>query len=308
MNLDRFHKAQKSHSGHEQAKKELQNGKKTSHWIWYIFPQLESLGFSDTAKYYGIKDRDEACAYLKDPILFQRYFQLVQLVEQQVQKIPLTTLMGGNVDAQKLMSSLTLFRNAATHLNKTPGQSNHDFKGLEQSCARIFKLTANQGYYPCQKTLSALSHSVKSPDVPKPIIPEVSGSFFQTKKMPLTDRSHSLIRQELAEYQNLRKNEWSFHYNFMGVFSVLYFIQDMLLGTDHFNSKSREVKINASSKLEQLMDTGHTSTIVFSEAEKKALQDGRLGSIVNKHGGLEKLVREAASKQADRFSAPDFKI
>jgi uncharacterized protein (DUF1810 family) len=315
MSLDRFHKAQKGHSGYSQAKIEIQNGRKTSHWIWYIFPQLKSLGYSENAKFYGISDLNEACEYLKDPVLFKRYHQMVQLVEQQLQRIPLVTLMGGDTDAKKLMSSLTLFRQATSHLNSLQGKNNHDIKDLEQRCTHILKISANQNYQPCHKTLSILSHSAKPSAPQKTGTPEVPGSFFKEKKTPTdkaqvnTPRPNSSIIKELTRYQNIRKNEWGFHYNFLGIISALYFIQDMLSGTDHFNSKSREIKISAASKLEQLMTPSHAGPITFSESEKKALKDGRLGAIVSKHGGLEQLMNASSMKQANpASSSTDFQL
>lgn len=307
MNLDRFHKAQKGHSGYDQAKMELQNGRKTSHWIWYIFPQLKSLGYSENAKYYGIADLNEACNYLKDPVLFDRYHQMVQLVEQQIQKIPLTTLMGGDTDARKLMSSLTLFRHAASHLNALQGQTSHNYNNLEQRCAHILSIASNQGYQPCQKTLAVLNRSAK------PTTSEITGTFFKEKKIPAhlelpfnSSGSKASIIRELADYKNLRKNEWAFHYNVLGVVSALYFIQDMLLGTDHFNAKSRETKISAASKLEHLLDPSHIGTTPFTESERKALKDGRLGAIVGKHGGLEQLMNTIKEDQPS--SSADFKM
>lgn len=315
MSLDRFHKAQKGHYGYNQAKMEIQSGRKTSHWIWYIFPQLKSLGYSENAKFFGISDLNEACEYLKDPVLFKRYHQMVQLVEQQLQRIPLVTLMGGDTDAKKLMSSLTLFRQAASHLNAIQGKNNHDIKDLGQRCSHILKISASQNYQPCHKTSSILSRSAKPSAPQKNATPEVSGSFFKEKRKPAdralvnSSRPNSSIIKELAEYQNIRRNEWGFHYNFLGVISALYFIQDMLTGTDHFNSKSREIKISAASKLEQLMAPSHTGPITFTASEKKALKDGRLGAIVSKHGGLEKLMNASSMKlENPASSSTDFQI
>lgn len=64
-NIDRFLEAQ-NNGRYEQALAEIKNGRKESHWIWYIFPQLRGLGYSRRAQYYGIKSRDEAEDYLKN--------------------------------------------------------------------------------------------------------------------------------------------------------------------------------------------------------------------------------------------------
>lgn len=66
-NLDRFITAQKR--DYQVALMEIKDGHKRSHWMWYIFPQLVDLGYSDTAKFYGIKNKDEAAAYLQNGYL-----------------------------------------------------------------------------------------------------------------------------------------------------------------------------------------------------------------------------------------------
>src|SRR6267142_5739646 len=73
FNLDRFRDAQDApHAGFTVAFRELQAGRKTSHWIWYVFPQLAGLGRSSTAVYYGLAGVEEAAAYLRDQVLGER--------------------------------------------------------------------------------------------------------------------------------------------------------------------------------------------------------------------------------------------
>ena len=86
---------------------ELRAGAKRSHWMWFIFPQIDGLGFSSTTKYYSIKSRAEARQYLDHPVLGPRLVQCVEI---------LLALEGtsavevfGSIDAMKLKSSLTLF-------------------------------------------------------------------------------------------------------------------------------------------------------------------------------------------------------
>ena len=111
MSLERFHEAQASAwAGYDTALAEIRAGGKRSHWIWYIFPQIEGLGRSSTARAYAIEDLAEACAYLRDPILRARYEEIVAAVsEQLVRGIKVEDLMGSQIDALKLVSSLTLF-------------------------------------------------------------------------------------------------------------------------------------------------------------------------------------------------------
>jgi uncharacterized protein (DUF1810 family) len=111
--LQRFHAAQgEDGSGvYAQALRELQAGAKQSHWIWFVLPQLRSLGRSPMAERYGIADLAEARAFLADPVLRQRLEAVIAVVAEQLQRpgqtLPL--LMGGELDAAKTISCLTLF-------------------------------------------------------------------------------------------------------------------------------------------------------------------------------------------------------
>jgi uncharacterized protein (DUF1810 family) len=106
--LQRFVSAQEDNYG--VALSELRRGRKVTHWIWYVFPQLRAIGFSERSKFYGIEDIYEARAYLDDPILGPRYLTCVAtLLIHEGQKI--NDIMG-NVDEKKLLSSLTLMDRA----------------------------------------------------------------------------------------------------------------------------------------------------------------------------------------------------
>jgi uncharacterized protein (DUF1810 family) len=151
MSLERFHKAQASPSaGYDTALAEIRRGRKTSHWIWYIFPQIDGLGRSSTARAYALRDLAEACAYLRAPLLRTRYEELAGAVSEQLARgSALEALMGGRTDALKLISSLTLFRAAAQSL----AREDPTFDSLAQRCDSILKQTSAQGYPPCAKTL-----------------------------------------------------------------------------------------------------------------------------------------------------------
>lgn len=105
MSLQRFEDAHRQ--DYETALAEIRRGRKTSHWMWYIFPQLKGLGYSPTAQYYGIENLAEAEAFLSHPVLG------VHLVEISRALLALETnnadLVFGYPDNLKLRSSMTLF-------------------------------------------------------------------------------------------------------------------------------------------------------------------------------------------------------
>ncbi|SDI01103.1 Uncharacterized protein, DUF1810 family [Flavobacterium omnivorum] len=92
-----------------QALSEIKNGKKETHWMWYIFPQIKGLGSSETAQYYGIKDLNEANAYLQHPILGKHLVEITEGVLNLKGKT--ATQIFGTPDDMKLRSCMTLFTN-----------------------------------------------------------------------------------------------------------------------------------------------------------------------------------------------------
>lgn len=104
-NLERFVEAQKSE--YDVALREIREGCKRSHWIWFVFPQMASLGFSYNARFYGISCIDEARAYLAHPILGKRLRQITEVLLQHKDKDVLSIL--GAIDTLKVCSCMTLF-------------------------------------------------------------------------------------------------------------------------------------------------------------------------------------------------------
>jgi uncharacterized protein (DUF1810 family) len=97
---------------HEEVTKELTAGRKQTHWMWFIFPQIAGLGHSSMARRYAIRDLDQARRYLADPLLGSRLRGDVQLMMSHKRKSAIEIL--GSPDNLKFRSCLTLFAEAAT--------------------------------------------------------------------------------------------------------------------------------------------------------------------------------------------------
>src|SRR5262249_45290911 len=104
-NLSRFLEAQQD--DYKQALSEIRSGQKQTHWMWYIFPQIDGLAGSSTSKYYSIKSIDEAKAYLEHPVLGPRLLECVEAVVG-VEGRSATEIFG-SPDDLKLRSCATLF-------------------------------------------------------------------------------------------------------------------------------------------------------------------------------------------------------
>ena len=109
--LDRFVAAQDADSTYECAIGELRRGRKTSHWMWFVFPQIAGLGQSTTSQKFAVSSLEEARAYLQHPVLGFRLIECAQIVAEIQHKS--AEQIFGTIDAQKLRSSMTLFRRAS---------------------------------------------------------------------------------------------------------------------------------------------------------------------------------------------------
>lgn len=107
--LERFVTAQET--TYERARDELRAGRKSGHWMWFVFPQIEGLGHSRTAREFAISSLDEARAYLAHPVLGPRLVECAELVRAIDKKTP--EQIFGFPDNLKLRSSMTLFDRAA---------------------------------------------------------------------------------------------------------------------------------------------------------------------------------------------------
>ena len=152
--LERFITAQ-ANGEFDTALAEMRAGRKRRHWIWYVLPQIAGLGSSHMSQTYAIRDRDEAVAYLRHPVLAARLLQITTAVADQVRKgVPVDHLMGSSIDAAKLVSSLTLFGRVARSLSTSPVDAH---AALADLADEILTAAAAQGYPECGHTLSRLA-------------------------------------------------------------------------------------------------------------------------------------------------------
>ena len=147
FDLDRFARAQDG-GVFSAALAELEAGRKRTHWIWFIFPQLAGLGHSSMAIEYGLAGPEDASAYLGDPLLGGRLRAAANAVAAHLRRRPapaLRDLMGSEIDALKLISSMTLFREIARRAKDDQ---------LAIAANEILEAAAAQGYSECAFTLS----------------------------------------------------------------------------------------------------------------------------------------------------------
>lgn len=156
--LLRFRDAQDHpQAGFRVAMDELRAGRKRSHWIWYVFPQIVGMGSSDLSRHFGVRGRQEAEAYLRDDLLRGRLLEAVGVVAGHMGRADrprLEALMGSRVDALKLVSSLTLFEVVAGDLSRRE----HDpaMARLAAQAHEILAVADTQGYARCDFTLQQL--------------------------------------------------------------------------------------------------------------------------------------------------------
>jgi uncharacterized protein (DUF1810 family) len=157
--LERFKSAQdSSRSGFQSALDEIRSGGKTGHWIWYVFPQLAGLGSSGPAQLFAIDGEEEAAEFLHDAELRSRLLTITAAVAEQLRTRKATSLgalMGSDIDARKIVSSLTLFGRVARNLDATEGIETCG--ALAQVAEEVLAVAATEGYPPCAYTLRRLA-------------------------------------------------------------------------------------------------------------------------------------------------------
>lgn len=143
--MSKTNKFIEAHDNHyNRALKEIKNGKKESHWMWYIFPQIEGLGYSPVAQKYSIKDRKEAEEYISNPILLKHLIEISEAL------LELKTNDAYDVfeypDELKLKSCMTLFWIVSNNIIFK--QVLDKFYNGEMCDYTVDKLTDKEGYVP----------------------------------------------------------------------------------------------------------------------------------------------------------------
>lgn len=154
VDLERFHDGYRH--DYQQALDEINSGRKRTHWMWYIFPQITGLGSSPAAVRYAITSRAEAEAFLRDPILGPGYRTLVDAVWHQVigRDVSIRQLFG-QPDDHKLVSSLTLFGAIADELGD-------DWAATVAQANGVLERAEAQGLPPCAITRRFLAGDDRS--------------------------------------------------------------------------------------------------------------------------------------------------
>jgi uncharacterized protein (DUF1810 family) len=114
---------------------EVKNGKKQSHWMWYIFPQLKGIGKTTTSYYYGISSLEEARDFLKHPILGSRLYEITQALLEVKGKTAFEIF--GTPDYLKLKSCMTLFKLAAPQESVFQEVINTYYMGYDDGLTRM---------------------------------------------------------------------------------------------------------------------------------------------------------------------------
>jgi uncharacterized protein (DUF1810 family) len=135
--LARFVEAQDAGGTYDAALRELRAGRKESHWMWFVFPQVEGLGRSSTAQHFGVRGLTEARAYVAHPVLGPRLVEAARALVDQPSDNPVAVL--GSIDAMKLRSSMSLFA-AADPDQPVYGAVLDKFFGGEQDPATLARL------------------------------------------------------------------------------------------------------------------------------------------------------------------------
>jgi len=158
----KFLVAQNEDGAYEQALKELRDGRKMSHWIWFVLPQLAGKGLSPMSQQYAIPSMMHAKAYLQHNVLRMRYMDTVAAIQSHCDdEGGVKKVMDSSVDFIKLVSSLTLFEIAARRLRTEAWDLEPDLSDIALACRTLllacvfgrFDMQADVALYRCHQVL-----------------------------------------------------------------------------------------------------------------------------------------------------------
>jgi uncharacterized protein (DUF1810 family) len=156
--VERFRDAQNAAvEGFASALEELHTGGKRGHWIWYVFPQLDGLGMSGPSRRFALHGPEEAAEFLRDAELRDRLLTITGALAEELRSgraRSLRALMGSDIDARKVVSSLTLFEHVATQLHEREGAD--AYRAVATLAEDVLTMAAAQGYPRCAYTLGRL--------------------------------------------------------------------------------------------------------------------------------------------------------
>ena len=153
MPLQRFIDAHEGDGMYAIALAEIRAGRKQSHWIWYILPNLRGLGYSETARFYAIDGQAEALAYYQHPLLGARLTEVAEAIVTVLSTGQTLEEVFGDIDAKKTISCMTLFDMIGTD---TAVQDCAHHQRFQSAAQTILATGVSQGLPRCMKTLALL--------------------------------------------------------------------------------------------------------------------------------------------------------
>lgn len=213
MQLKKFHEAQRMEF--YKAYSEIQEGKKRSHWIWYIFPQIKGLGYSDMTKNFELQSLEEAKLYLKDNYLRNNLINILRALLKHYRTKNIIDIMG-SLDAKKLLSCMTLFKEADQYniCNNIFAEVINKFYNGKEDIETLNRIKPNYYFnYPSNKDNISYLHNLRQNDTPYKIMDHEKLQHsqeinYKSKSFGNNILSNNQNQLELIDdYEQNKKNE-----------------------------------------------------------------------------------------------------
>lgn len=245
FNLQRFLDAQSY--DYERAFLEIKNGRKQSHWVWYIFPQLKGFGHSYNSEYYGISGLEEAKAYYNHPVLGARLIEITKALLEHRGKSAQDIL--SPIDARKVRSSMTLFWLASAN--------------------PLFKEVIDL-FYEGKMDNKTISKTGVTPQSPPSITPETINMRYHQNPFKVEHLDFLIVEHELFKY-DLDEDGWNVTklYNLFGRWFSKRFISDRIRYIDEICKKESK-KIPSYMEANGCYEKAHQELKDFKDKTRKA--------------------------------------